>query len=296
MNKNLEFNRLFEKAEDLYDCKSYQIALDFINSALSIDTFISQQRLFETYLLRANIQIMMKKFAYGISDCREAIKIDPQSPRGFSLRGFALIKIGNEDDAIRDFDEAIRLDSHRSIDFYNRGVANILLSKYESSISDFNESIRLDPFNSDSFLCRGISKYYLDKNIESLRDFNIAIQYNSKDSSSFYWRGILKNKLEIYEDSIEDLTKAIKINPSDHKYFYQRGISYKSLGQYEAALRDFNASENFGYKYCLPTPNNSLKFKNQFSKIKILEGITIKFVNLIKKRIYRFKLSFNSEK
>ena len=52
MNKTLEFNRLFEKADDLCDRQAYQIALDLINTALSIDTFISQKRLFESYLLR----------------------------------------------------------------------------------------------------------------------------------------------------------------------------------------------------------------------------------------------------
>jgi len=39
MNKFLEFNRLFDKADDLFDLQAYQIALDLINTALSMDTF-----------------------------------------------------------------------------------------------------------------------------------------------------------------------------------------------------------------------------------------------------------------
>ena len=93
MNKTLEFNQLYEKADDLFERKAYQIALDLINTALSIDTFIPPKSLFEAYLLRADIQIHMKKYAYGISDCREAIKIYPSSSRGFSLKGFAFLKI-----------------------------------------------------------------------------------------------------------------------------------------------------------------------------------------------------------
>ena len=57
MNKTLEFNRLFEKAEDLFDRQAYQIALDLIKSALSIDTFIPQKRLFEAYLMISELSI-----------------------------------------------------------------------------------------------------------------------------------------------------------------------------------------------------------------------------------------------
>ena len=284
MNKILEFNRLFEKADDLCDRQAYQIALDLINSALSIDTFIPQKRLFEAYLMRANIQIHMKKYAYGIADCREAIKIYPQSSRGFSLKGFAFLKIEQYEDAIKDLDEAIRLDPHSYIDFYNRGLANFSLSDYESAISDCNESIRLNPSYSESFSLRGSSKYNLDKKIEALKDLNIAIQFDSKNSVAFYYRGVLKRKLEIYQDSIEDLTKAIQIDPSVASYFYQRGLAYKSLGQNEKASKDFDASGIIGYKDYLSTAQNTLKFENKFTRLKLLERTIANVVTLIKKK------------
>ena len=60
MNKIIEFNRLFEKADDLFDRKAYQIALDLINSALSIDTFIPQKRLFEAYLMSSAALLLVE--------------------------------------------------------------------------------------------------------------------------------------------------------------------------------------------------------------------------------------------
>jgi len=62
MNKFLNFNELFDKAEEYFEKGAYTIALDFINSALLIDIDISTKRLFEAYLLSGDIKIQMKKF------------------------------------------------------------------------------------------------------------------------------------------------------------------------------------------------------------------------------------------
>ena len=113
----------------------------------------------------------------------------------------------------------------------------------------------------------------------------------------------MKRKLEIYQESIEDLTEAIQIDPSVASYFYQRGLSYKSFGQDEEARKNFFVSGKIGLSIdtvklldeIAANANTALKFNNRYSKLKFWEGITIKFINLIKKRLYRFKLISISE-
>ena len=87
MNKFFECNKLVEKANDFYQREAFIIALDYVNSALELDTFISAKRKFEAVVLRGLIKTKLGKYTGSISDFNKAIQLDPNDAEIFLIVG-----------------------------------------------------------------------------------------------------------------------------------------------------------------------------------------------------------------
>ena len=89
--QNLEkFEDLCKKAKDYEKRGVYLVALDYINTAMSID-LDHPIKLSEAYYIRGSIRVSMHQYDLGILDLNESIKIDPKSTKSFSLRGYGFI-------------------------------------------------------------------------------------------------------------------------------------------------------------------------------------------------------------
>ena len=73
----------------------------------------------------------------AIKALTEAIRLNPEDPDLYNIRGLSYAALGQHDQAIQDYDEAIRLDP-KDADFYsNRGLAYAALGKSTEAESDY---------------------------------------------------------------------------------------------------------------------------------------------------------------
>ena len=72
----------------------------------------------------------------ALSDCNEAIRLDPNVAVGFDSRGFTYIKLGQWDLAISDFNAALRLDPKLPTALYGRGYAKLKKGEIANAKSD----------------------------------------------------------------------------------------------------------------------------------------------------------------
>src|SRR6185437_9425847 len=70
-------------------------------------------------------RIMLGQLQQAISDCDDALRLEPKLPLAHEARGIAYLKSGSLDRAIADFDAAINLQKGMSGSFYGRGVAKL---------------------------------------------------------------------------------------------------------------------------------------------------------------------------
>jgi Flp pilus assembly protein TadD len=82
-----------------------------------------------------------------ISDCSEAVRLDPKNASPYVGRGNALSHKGEYDKALSDYNEAIRLDPKDSSAHNGRGIVWSAKGRPDKAVCDFNEAIRLDPKN-----------------------------------------------------------------------------------------------------------------------------------------------------
>jgi tetratricopeptide (TPR) repeat protein len=72
----------------------------------------------------------------ALSDCNEALKLKPDAPDVLDTRGFANLRLGRHDDAIRDYEAALKLDPKMPGALYGRGVAKIRKNDRTGGMAD----------------------------------------------------------------------------------------------------------------------------------------------------------------
>ena len=148
--------------------------------------------------------------------------------------------------AIENIDEAIKLDPEDPYSWDLRGRSKYFSGQYEEAIKDLDKAIKLDPKNSDPFNFRGLCNYELDENEEAIDDFDRAIDLDPNDGILFYYRSLAKlDSIETYKinEIIDDLNKSLSLlDDSDLKnsVLFERVLLFKKNGESEKCLKDLS--------------------------------------------------------
>ena len=184
----------------------------------------------------------------------EAIQIKPDFAQSYSNRGFAYLRLGNNQQAIADCTKAIELDPTFVKNAYiNRGRAYSALGKKQEAIADYNKAIELNPKSAYAYLNRGRVYSDLGNHRQAIADYSKAIELEPKYANAYGNRGFAYFCLGNHQQAIADNTKAIELNPKEVYAYVNRGRAYFALGNKEQAIADYNKAieiePKFGYAY-----------------------------------------------
>jgi tetratricopeptide (TPR) repeat protein len=90
----------------------------------------------------------------ALSDCNQAIQLDPKNAMAFHNRAAGYSAKGDYDRAIGDLDQVIQLDPKNAKAFNNRGFGYAAKGDYDRAIGDYDQAIQLDPKNAISYASR----------------------------------------------------------------------------------------------------------------------------------------------
>ncbi len=76
------------------------------------------------------------KYAEGLAELNEALRLQPKSSRALNARGFAYLLMRNYALALADFDQAILLDPNYLNAYHNRSVARLAAGDAQGSAQD----------------------------------------------------------------------------------------------------------------------------------------------------------------
>ena len=159
-----------------YEKGAYQQALHTINKALEIDSSKA-----EYFLQRANIHYNLGSYDNTIKDCYATLRLRPDVPEVYLLRGKVCIVTKSYGPAILFFGKVLKYTNEGTLRFeayLNRGKAFSMLNRYEDALADFNEAYTID--NSSLELLLPLSETYLDlkKPDQAIQILNNAIAQN----------------------------------------------------------------------------------------------------------------------
>ena len=186
-------------------------ALSDCNEAIRVDPDYAA-----AYINRGNAYLGKADIDDAFADFNAAIRLDPKSAWAFNARGEIYKNKGDFDRALSDFGEAIRFDPNYAIAYFLRGDVYKRKGDFDHALVDLNESIRLDPNNAIAYFTRGGVLYMMGNNPGALADFTSSIRLSPDDSAAYFNRGVAYYVVGgRFADAEADFRKAAELNPHD---------------------------------------------------------------------------------
>lgn len=143
LNKTIEADSTMlypylERAQQRYESKYYQGAIDDYSMALEIDPGNV-----EIWLGRGLAKEKLKDYKGAFSDYTKAIDIKENFAKAWLNRGNVLVKLERYEDAIEDYNVALIYYADYPLAFYNRAMAHIKLKKNDLACADLKRAEEL---------------------------------------------------------------------------------------------------------------------------------------------------------
>ena len=136
-------------------------------------------------------------FDRAIADYDQAIGLNPKSSIAYNNRCDGYLDKGDPDRALIDCNRAIRLDPKFALAYYNR--ADVYRNKGDigSAFADYNQAIRLDPKYFQTYLARGLLSLDAGELPRALADIKQASALNPKDPYTALWLDIVNKRSQL---------------------------------------------------------------------------------------------------
>jgi lipoprotein NlpI len=186
-------------------------ALSDCNEAIRLDPAYAS-----AYINRGNAYLNKADFERAFGDFNEAIRLDPKNAWAFSERGNLYKNKGDLDHALADFNESIRLAPNYAMAYFFRGDLYKRKGDFDHALADLSESIRLDPNYTMAYFTRGSVSYIMGNNPGALEDFTKSIRLDPDDAAAYFNRGVAYFLIGgRIADAEADFRKASALNPKD---------------------------------------------------------------------------------
>jgi tetratricopeptide (TPR) repeat protein len=186
-------------------------ALSDCNDAIRIDPTYAA-----AYVNRGNTYLNKADFEHAFGDFNEAIRIDPKNAWAYSARGNLYKNKGDLDHALADLNASIRLDPNYAMPWFFRGDLYKTRGDFDHALADLSESIRRDPNYALAYFARGSVHYIKGNNALALDDFSKSIKLDPDNAATYFNRGVAYFVVGGHTaDAAADFRKASELSPTD---------------------------------------------------------------------------------
>jgi tetratricopeptide (TPR) repeat protein len=191
------------------------------------------------YMARSTRHVRRGDFDRAITDCDEAIRLEPGRAQAYGHRGQAWAAKGDIDRALADYDAAIRIDPNDPALLRDQGVLWRRLGDPDRALASFDRAIRLGFSDASAYNERGQVWLEKGRHERAIADFNQALKVDPALVGALINRGIAwRSKGEI-DRAIADFGQVISIDPYLPAAYYHRGLARNDKQEGDAAMAEF---------------------------------------------------------
>lgn len=258
--------------------KNFTLLLLFLGISI---TGFSQEDEYRSRLLLAVQELERGAYDEAVKRCDEILKVFPDSPLVYVLKGEAIIK-GNDritrdekvyKKAMAVYQKALDLDSTYTLALDAAMLLNILHQKYDKTI--YYARLLIKHHDEDWQFQQGILNLanaysYQGKFEKAIQVYEMGISSTPENANFYNNLGMTYNDLKDYEKAQECIHKAIELMPDDMGFKGNLAFLFTQMGKHEEAVLIYDevlkvevnplAYNNRGYaKLQLGKPQEALK-------------------------------------
>jgi tetratricopeptide (TPR) repeat protein len=80
-----------------------------------------------------------------MSSFDQALEFQPDSAKVWDKRGYTLIQLGRDEEAIASFDQALKIKPDYAVSYYNKAACYALQKQADLAVQNLQEAMRLNP-------------------------------------------------------------------------------------------------------------------------------------------------------
>lgn len=191
------------------------------------------------YLARSMRHFRRGNFDRAITDCDEAIRLEPGKAQAYGHRGQAWAAKGDIDRALADYEAAIRIDANNPTLLRDQGILWRRLGDLDRALAAFDHAIRLGFSDASAYNERGQVWLEKGRHERAIADFNQALKIDPSLVSALINRGIAWRSKGELDRAIADFGKVISIDPNMPAAYYNRGLARTDKQEGDAAMAEF---------------------------------------------------------
>jgi tetratricopeptide (TPR) repeat protein len=184
----------------------------------------------------------MVRLKDAVDHYTKMLDADPNNDVWFAFRGWARLKSGKPEEALKDYGEAIRLKPEAPHWFSNRGLIHLELKKVDEAITDFTASIDLAPDNDLAYRNRALAYTRKKDFAAAATDYAKAAELNPE--SAVAQNGLAWLLCTAPDDKVRDGKRVVEAAKkacelTDHKnggYLDTLAAAYAELGEFDKAV------------------------------------------------------------
>jgi tetratricopeptide (TPR) repeat protein len=196
------------------------------------------------------------KLISGARDlCSRAIEADPQDPRPYADRAFALLKLaalGNARDADLDmaFNDcvmSVQLNPYQYEAYLHLATYYIYKAMVERATGNLDRAIEIFPDLPYVYQERGTFYATVARdNNAALKDFDKVVELSPGDAEGYISRARVRAVLHKDAEALADFDKAISLSPGNARYYWERGAFHYTNSNLDNALTDLSKAVELG--------------------------------------------------
>ena len=149
----------------------------------------SRHRGARKHMEKAEAFLAAGQMAEAITECDQAIALDPEYAYTYYRRAGIHGSLGELDPAIEDYSQAIRRNPTMHEAYYGRAQDLMKVGQAEMDVEDYTQCIRLSPTLQRAYYLRGIAYQQVGRVRQGIDDFARAIRLDAQDAAAFFSRG-----------------------------------------------------------------------------------------------------------
>jgi len=250
-----DYNTFVKKAQSLENNGEYQLAMEYYDKAIEIDTSLgfaeygkgqclenmgAYEEAISYYDRVLHINYLADLALVGKSACKEALgeyeealscadkalKLNPKVTYAWCHKAFALAKLEEYEEAIKCLDKALKIRPDSGETWYNKGLYLAKSGKTKEAIKCCDKALKIEPNRYDAWNLKGTSKAIQRKWQDALNCFDKALEINASDCEIWYHKGIILKHLQRREEATNCFKKFTELSPSKEDEKFREAEAY----------------------------------------------------------------------
>ncbi|WP_448590221.1 tetratricopeptide repeat protein [Thermodesulfobium sp.] len=201
----------FGRAVDYYLEKKFNLSLEDVNSAISLEPKM------EYFLFKASLEQNSNKINDALSTIESAYKLFPNSVQVLEFKSSLEFQKEDYKGALADVDKALEIDAKKPDLFFLKGNILYSMNDFQGSLKALNVAISLDPNQSDFYAMRAKIEDSLKQPNKALDDINTALSI-SQNKYYYFQKAYYEYELNRYREAKRDIDAALELDPENESF------------------------------------------------------------------------------